>query len=83
MSRNARIELVPAEITVGTETRRARATESHYLRLVAGNGQVLATSELYANKANAKRAVAAFRKAAAQVSFAEAHGRPAYVEVDS
>lgn len=35
----------------------ALSGREHYLRLVAGNGRVLATSETYANRASARRAV--------------------------
>jgi hypothetical protein len=35
----------------------------HYLRLVAANGRVLATSEVYANLSNAQRAVTVWKRA--------------------
>lgn len=39
----------------------------HYLRLVAANGEILAHSENYASRRNARRAVSAWREAFFQV----------------
>ena len=52
----------------------------HYLTLVASNGRVLATSELYANKSSATRAAGDWY--AAFLSVIEAHygGAPVFVE---
>ena len=73
MSRHARIELRVAHdgarmITdengriIGWEYP-SPSKRPHYLRLVAANGQVLATSEVYANRSNARRAVKAWAEA--------------------
>lgn len=48
-ARHPRIEVVPC---VGTK----RATQPHFLRLVASNGATLAHSQAYSTKANALRA---------------------------
>ena len=55
MSRSARIEIRPTSIPAKSD-----AARPHYLRLVASNGQVLATSEVYASRRNARRAVSAW-----------------------
>ena len=66
MSRHATIQVRPQ--TPVTEfdwsVYRDRPSEwPHYLRLVAANGQVLAHSENYANRRNARRAVKAWAEA--------------------
>lgn len=65
-TRHARIELRPVQGST-------KATQPHYLRLVAANGQVLATSETYANRQNARRAVGAWRAAFGDVWVNEFH----------
>lgn len=70
MTRTARIEIVPADITEGTTTRTARATEAHYLRLIAANGEPLATSELLSTRSNARRAATSWLRAMRQVADA-------------
>ena len=77
MTRHARIELRPADDTglrVATsedgqtvEVIIPPSQRMHYLCLVAGNGQVLATSETYANRTNARRAVKSWLTAFAEV----------------
>ena len=67
MSRHARIELRPAEVTspeglLGAIFLKPSA-RPHYLRLVAANGQVLAHSENYSTRQNARRAVKAWHEA--------------------
>ncbi len=49
MTRRARIEIVPV-----SNMRSQR--HKHFLRLRASNGRILAHSEVYASKSNAKRA---------------------------
>lgn len=58
--RTARIELRPVEGST-------KARQPHYLRLVASNGQVLATSETYSTRYNARVAVDAWVEAFFQV----------------
>ena len=48
----------------------------HYLRLVAANGQVLATSEFYSTRQNARRAVKAWLYAFAEVLHADEYADP-------
>ena len=82
MSRNARIELHPVKLTCyslttggpctrhrpgGCPRDRKPSARPHYLRLVAANGQVLAHSETYSTRANAKRAAWAWRDAFREV----------------
>lgn len=65
MTRHARIEIVP-QFTVMVErndgtrewVRGGKASDPHFLRLRASNGVILAHSEVYASKSNARRAVA-------------------------
>ena len=71
MSRHARIEVRPVDDRYrreqeawGTPAPHVKpSARPHYLRLVAANGQVLATSETYANLSNARRAVKAWHEA--------------------
>lgn len=56
----------------------------HYLRLVSANGQVLAHSETYSTRANARRAVKAWTQAFAEVWDWTPYGMdPAVVELDA
>ena len=64
MSRHARIEVRPIDGLLKFE---ALSKHPHYLRLVAANGQVLATSEVYASRSNARRAVLAWLGAMEQI----------------
>lgn len=63
--RTARIELVPATVSVNTTLLLAPSQRPHFLRLVAANGETLAHTENYSTRSNARRAslawVAAFR----------------------
>ena len=97
MSRHARIELRESTPncwgTIGGHcTRhgsscprdRRPSARPHYLRLVAANGQVLAHSETYSTRANARRAARAWRFAMYDVIAI--HGdpdRPLFVEFDA
>ena len=99
MSRNARIELHPVKLTCyslttggpctrhrpgGCPRDRKPSARPHYLRLVAANGQVLAHSETYSTRANARRAARAWRFAMYDVIAI--HGdpdRPLFVEFDA
>ena len=94
MSRHARIELRPADMTWLTTTdtsgmtwedARPLSKRPHYLRLVAANGAVLATSEVYSTRQNARRAVDAW--VAAFFTVARFHGgiggRTVVVEFDA
>ena len=71
MSRHARIELRVADLgwfDRGGELAALKpSARPHYLRLVAANGQVLAHSETYSTRANAKRAAWAWRDAFREV----------------
>lgn len=71
MSRHARIQLRPADLgwfDRGGELAALKpSARPHYLRLVAANGQVLAHSETYSTRANAKRAAWAWREAFREV----------------
>ena len=88
MSRHARIELRPADLgwfDRGGELAALKpSARPHYLRLVAANGQVLATSETYSTRANARRAARAWRFAMYDVIAV--HGdpdRPLVIEFDA
>lgn len=52
MTRRARVEIVPAKPGVN----HASGKYGHFLRLRASNGRILAHSEVYASRSNAKRA---------------------------
>lgn len=70
MRRNATIQIRPKKWATVAERAAALSMSSawpHYLRLVAANGQVLAASEVYANRRNARRAVKAWHEAFFQV----------------
>lgn len=77
--RHARLEIVEADITDVFPV--VKSKRPHFLRLVAGNGQILAHTENYANLTNARRAAPALVRAFLQVGFAEANGRVQVVEV--
>ena len=82
MTRHARIELRPADDPRTTNLK--PSARPHYLRLVAANGQVLAHSETYSTRANARRAARAWRFAMYDVIAI--HGdpdRPLFVEFDA
>ena len=88
MSRHARIELRPADLgwfDRGGELAALKpSARPHYLRLVAANGQVLAHSETYSTRANARRAARAWRFAMYDVIAI--HGdpdRPLFIEFDA
>ena len=88
MSRHARIELRVADLgwfDRGGELAALKpSARPHYLRLVAANGQVLANSETYSTRANARRAARAWRFAMYDVIAI--HGdpdRPLFVEFDA
>ena len=88
MSRHARIELRPADLgwyDRGGELAALKpSARPHYLRLVAANGQVLAHSETYSTRANARRAVKAWTQAFAEVWDWTPYGMdPAVVEFDA
>lgn len=99
MSRHARIELHPVKLTCyslttggpctrhrpgGCPRDRKPSARPHYLRLVAANGQVLAHSETYSTRANARRAVKAWTQAFAEVWDWTPYGMdPAVVEFDA
>ena len=91
MSRHARIELRPADMTWLTTTdtsgmtwedARPLSKRPHYLRLVAANGQVLAHSENYSTRQNARRAVGAWTDAFWQVACPVNYSSPVIVEFD-
>lgn len=81
MTRRARIEVAPGHVTeerVDADgfhdyvTRYAiRATEPHFLRLRASNGRILAHSEVYASRSNAKRAASAWLVAMSDLEWAD------------
>ena len=88
MSRHAHIELRPADLgwfdRGGELAALKQSARPHYLRLVAANGQVLAHSETYSTRANARRAARAWRFAMYDVIAI--HGdpdRPLFVEFDA
>ena len=80
MSRHARIELLVADIPADGRKPSARP---HYLRLVAANGQVLAHSENYSTRQNARRAIGAWTDAFWQVACPVAYSSPVIVEFDA
>lgn len=67
MTRRARIEIVRTEPEVVEVDEQGRewveGVPAYHLRLRASNGRILAHSETYANKANAKRAAEAWMTA--------------------
>jgi hypothetical protein len=75
MSRHqARVEVCEADITNIIDiwyhhggVPSALSQRPHYLRLVAGNGQILATSEIYSTLSNARRARRAWVRAFGQI----------------
>lgn len=74
MSRHqARVEVCEADITNVVDiwydghVPSALSQRPHYLRLVAGNGQILATSEIYSTLSNARRARRAWVRAFGQI----------------
>ena len=74
MTRRDRIEIVPVS---NMRSQRGKC----FLRLRASNGRILAVSEVYANKANAKRAVQSWADAFADINGGHRIAWPA-VEVD-
>ena len=98
MSRNARIELHPVKLTCyslttggpcnrhrpgGCPRDRKPSARPHYLRLVAANGQVLAHSETYASRSNARRAAKALRFFMYDVLALDDPDLPLWVEFDA
>ena len=85
MSRHARIELREADAYWFTDAIKPKpSARPHYLRLVAANGQILAHSETYSTRANARRAARAWRFAMYDVIAI--HGdpdRPLFIEFDA
>ena len=77
MSRHARIELRVADLgwfDRGGELAALKpSARPHYLRLVAANGQVLAHSETYSTRANARRAVESWLDAMSEVVILGMH----------
>ena len=71
MTRHARIELRPADDPRTTNLK--PSARPHYLRLVAANGQVLAHSETYSTRANARRAVESWLDAMSEVVILGMH----------
>ena len=71
MNRRARIEIVrtaPEVVEVDEQGREWVGVPTYHLRLRASNGRILAHSETYANKANAKRAVQSWADAFADLN---------------
>jgi hypothetical protein len=60
--RTARIELAPAEPSP-SDLELKPSARPHFLRLVAANGEILAHSENYSSRANARRASGAWVQA--------------------
>ena len=98
MSRNARIELHPVKLTCyrlttggpcnrhrpgGCPRDRKPSARPHYLRLVAANGQILAHSETYSTRANARRAAKALRFFMYDVLALDDPDLPLWVEFDA
>ena len=87
MSRHARIELRPADLgwfDRGGELAALKpSARPHYLRLVAANGQVLATSETYSTCANARRAAKGLRFFMYDVLALDDPDLPLWVEFDA
>ena len=67
MTRQARIEIRPVHPKSLLGEGKTPSGRPHYLALVAANGQILATSEMYANYTNARRAVRVWLTAFSQV----------------
>ena len=85
MTRRARIELRVAEMSYFFDpaiTPKPSA-RPHYLRLVAANGQVLAHSETYASRSNARRAAKALRFFMYDVLALDDPDLPLWVEFDA
>ena len=85
MSRHARIELRVAEMNYFSDpaiTPKPSA-RPHYLRLVAANGQVLAHSETYSTRANARRGAKALRFFMYDVLALDDPDLPLWVEFDA
>ena len=80
MSRHARIEIQPVHPMSPLAEGKTPSGRPHYLRLVAANGQILATSETYANRTNARRAVASWATAFCDVTDAYPCSNPRVVE---
>ena len=84
MTRHARIELRPAEVYWFTDAIRPKpSARPHYLRLVAANGQVLAHSETYSTRANARRGAKALRFFMYDVLALDDPDLPLWVEFDA
>ena len=85
MSRHARIELRVAEMNYFSDpaiTPKPSA-RPHYLRLVAANGQILAHSETYSTRANARRGAKALRFFMYDVLALDDPDLPLWVEFDA
>jgi hypothetical protein len=73
MSRRAHVEVCEADLSnvvdiwFHGDVPSALSQRPHYLRLVAGNGQILATSEIYSTLSNARRARRAWVRAFGQI----------------
>ena len=98
MSRNARIELHPVKLTCyslttggpcnrhrpgGCPRDRKPSARPHYLRLVAANGQILAHSETYSTRANARRGAKELRFFMYDVLALDDPDLPLWVEFDA
>lgn len=73
MTRHARIEIVPSPVVYIDEDgnewpQLTPATTPHFLRLVASNGAILAHSENYATRSNARRGAAAMLDAIEEIA---------------
>ena len=73
-TRHARIELRPVQGST-------KATQPHYLRLVAANGETLAHSEPYANRQNARRGADAWLAAFGDVWATQPFRNDGVVEI--
>ena len=89
-TRTARIEIHPARFeepdAPGVEWADDAAPPSqrpHYLRLVAANGQVLAHSENYSSRSNARRAAKALRFFMYDVLALDDPDAPLWAEFDA
>jgi hypothetical protein len=61
----------PEELTVKFEIRKSSAHQPYHWRIVASNGQVLATSENYASKQSAKSACESVIKSAGDAEIVD------------
>lgn len=85
MTRRARIEIVRTEPEVVEVDEQGRewveGVPTYHLRLRASNGRILAVSEVYASRSNAKRAVQSWADAFADINGGHRLAFP-IVEVD-